>query len=460
MNKIYIYTSILVLGLFAAMLPAQAQDHIAVTSRDLPQSMLINPAMRPERSFMSIPFIGSFGAGFNNSFSYNDVISRNCAGQQYLDTKRLVDAISGRDLTMLRMNIDLVNTGFFVTPKDYIGVSLRARMHGATSLPEGLFEAVLDNPINKYKTFDISATPNAIGWAELGVSYTRDINSNWRVGGRVKYLAGVASLQSSGIDVTMQKEYDRYLLSGDYSLRGGNLNFGNGSSDDILNNIGRNPGVAVDLGATYVTPDKRWNVGFSVTDLGAIFWNSANSSIIKTHSGGNKYEYYGFDNISQLINGSTSIGNALDSAMTDFSRVLGADTTSGGFTQMLPTSFQAAATFSIDSYRRHNVSAGFMGMLPYQGKMYYSVSAGYAYRSINGIWQLMVNYTYKTNNPLNIGLGVVMTTGVFQLYLSTDNIIPAFDLSQARSSDVNLGLNFFFNKKSHKEGRQMNKYYR
>ena len=92
-------------------------------------------------------------------------------------------------------------------------------------MPEGLFGMILDNPINEYKTFDVSMTPNAIGWVELGVSYTRDIDENWRGGGRLKYVNGLMSVQSTGMDVTVRKEYDRYTVTGDYALRGGNVDF-------------------------------------------------------------------------------------------------------------------------------------------------------------------------------------------------------------------------------------------
>lgn len=440
-----------IIALAAGVCPSavRAQNHFAQTAVDLPQSMLFNPAMRPERGFVSIPFIGSIYGGFDNSFSYRQVIRKDENGVKYLQTDKLMKAVEGKDLTLLRMNLDLVNTGFYVGPKDYMGVSLRARAHVGTSLPEGLFGWLLDNPLGEYRTFDISMTPNIMSWLELGVSYTRDIDRNWRVGGRVKYLNGLASIQSQGMDVRVRQEYDRDMLSGDYTIRGGNVDFStNKPFDNLLSNMASNPGFAFDLGATYRSDDERWKASASVSDLGAIFWNKKNSSVIKTHSNGQEYEFYGAERLGKLIDGTTSIGNILDSAYADFGRTLGADTTAGGFTQMLPVTFQAAAEYSIDEYFRHNVSLALLGMIPYHSKFHCAVSAGYAYRSLNGVWQLMGSYTYKTNNPFNIGLGMVMTTGKFQLYLAVDNVVPAFSVARTRGTDFSLGLNFFLARKS------------
>lgn len=432
---------------------ASAQDHIQLTSRDLPQSMSFNPALRPDRSFVTMPLFGGIGVGVDNSFSYRNVINTNELGQKYLNTASLLKHTRGKDLTMARVDVDILSGGFYIAPKDFMSVSLKVRAHAATSMPEGLFGAVLDNPINEYKTFDINMTPNVIGWAELGVSYTRELSRGWQVGGRLKYLQGIASVQSDGMEVTMRKDYDRYVLSGDYSLRGGNMDFAN-SSNFVF---GHNPGVAADLGFSYTAPENRWYVLAGVRDLGAIFWNSSSSSQIRTNSGGKEYTYTGMNDINNLVKGGESLSHVLDSAFRDFSKVLGADTTSAGFTQMLPVSFHAAGSMAIDRYRRHNVSASFIGNIPYKNKLYYSASVGYAYRTANGIWQVMTNYTYKSDNPLNIGLGFVMTTGVFQLYLATDNVIACIDPLGARGMNFNLGLNFFISKKIPKKDA---KYYR
>jgi hypothetical protein len=64
------------------------------------------------------------------------------------------------------------------------------------------------------------------------------------------------------------------------------------------------------------------------------------------------------------------------------------------------------------------------------------------------MWQLMANYTYKNDNPFNIGAGVVMTTGIFQLFLATDNVIPfCRNIGGVKDATFTWGLNFFMGRK-------------
>lgn len=427
-----------------------AQDNITMVAENLPQSMLVNPALRPDRKFLSIPLIGSFSIGPESSFSYNSIIKKDGAGVKFLDTQSLVNSLSGNDLVMLRANIDLVNVGFFLTPHDYMSVSMRTRVHVATSMPEDLFSLLLDNPIDKYRNFDMKMTPNMIGWNELGVSYTRDIDKNWRVGGRVKYLAGAVAFQSSGIHFNMDKQYDRYILSGDYNVKAGNYDLSSNSNDKgkaMIDGIYQNPGVGFDVGVSFVSNDKKWRANASISDIGVIFWNAANSSQIQVKDPSKKYDYTGLGNLKGLTNGTTDIGGLLDSVYNDFSRTVGVDTISGGFSTWIPATFQAAGNYAIDKYARHNVNVGFIGTLPYKGHFQYAISAGYSYHTVNGMWQLMANYTYKSNNPLNLGLGVVFSAGCFQAFMTTDDVISAFSLASSRGMTARLGLNFFLGSK-------------
>ena len=165
-----LYTLLSVVGYCLMATAASAQDHFTFAARDLPQSILSNPAMRPSRGFVSMPIFGSLSLSFDNSFSYNNIIKKNGEGVRYLDTYGLLKATQGNNLTLLRMNLDLVNTGFFIGEQDYMGISLRTRVHVGTSLPDGLFGMILDNPIDEYKTFDISTIPNILGWAEVEMS--------------------------------------------------------------------------------------------------------------------------------------------------------------------------------------------------------------------------------------------------------------------------------------------------
>lgn len=420
---------------------AMAQDNMTQSAKNLVQSIHLNPAARPSRGFISIPIFGAMNVNVNNSFSYSDVIASK-AGSKYLNLQSLVSTsmMSGNSL-LLNLNLDILNVGFYVAPDDFINITLRGRVHAGTTYPLGLFEFISDNSLMQQRQYKASIMPNAVGWAELGIGYSRSIG-NFTVGAKFKYVEGLASINSqTGVNLLVDKQADRYVVSGDYALNRGGL-IGGGNNYGVF----KNPGFAVDLGATWVSDDERISASVAVSDLGRIWWDGNSATQIKVKNPNSKFEYAGLGN---LLDQNLDFGKLMDSVITGISNAIGIDTLSGvGYSTEMPTTFQAMAAYSLGRNLQHNVSLGFIGSLPYRGGLDYAISAGYAYRSPNQVWQLMANYTYRSNNPLNVGFGVVMTTGCFQLFLATENVVSWFNGPTARGANVRFGFNFFFGPES------------
>lgn len=447
--KIYIKYLILISVLTSSLL-VSAQEYTLMQTVGTPQGMFINPAFRSTGgTFLSVPVVGSFDIGLDNSFRYNSVfVSKN--GKNYLDNEKLLRVSEGSNLLMTRANIDIVNVGFRLAAKHYMSVSLRTRLHVATSYPGDLFAVILGNPIDNRTTYDISMSPNMQGWAELGVSYTYSPNRQWSFGVRPKYLNGAVSVRSNNVQITAEKQFDKYVISANkFTVNGGNFDFANTTSrgDEMLNQIGSNPGFGVDFGAAYVAEDHRWKGAASVSDLGVIFWNKRNSSQMTVRNPGAKFEFLGASDLGSFASGGADLGKVLDSAYNALTSTIGMDTISGvGFTTWLPTTFRVGFEYAIDQNLRHNITLNAVGTLPYKNKLHYGVSAGYAYRSRNDKWQLMTSYTYKNNDPLNIGLGVVFSSGCFQALLMTDDMIAVCSPTSSQSMGVRFGVNFFMGK--------------
>lgn len=424
---------------------ASAQDNMTQSAVGLVQSINLNPAARPTRGFVSIPIVGSFQVGLGNSFSYSDIVSVRSDGK-FLSLPSLVStsAANGNSL-MTNVNLDVVNVGFYVAPDDFITISVRGRVHAATSYPLGLIEFVSDNALRDPRQYNINASPNVLGWAEVGVGYSRSIG-NFTVGARLKYIEGIASLSTqTGVNFAVDKDYDKYYLSADYSINAGSILLDRGGMEFAYGPF-RNPGFAIDLGLTWVSNDERITASASVSDLGKIWWSDKSSTELRVRNPNMKFE---FDGLGNLLNQGLDFGQLMDSVVTEFTKTVEMDTIKGsGFSTPLPTTFQVMGSYSLGRKLQHNLSLGFIGQLPYRGGFDYAVSVGYAYRSPNKMWQLMANYSYRRNNPLNIGIGAAMTAGPFQLYLATDNIISLFNGPKARNVGVRLGLNFFFGPES------------
>lgn len=435
-------------GLLASIGTATAQSNLQMQAENLPHNMFVNPALAPDKSFMSIPVISgvvSFDAQL--PFSYNSVID-NRNGVKYIDNQSLIRLTKGKNNTMFRYNLDLMNFGTKISKNDYLNVSLRLRVHTGSQLPGGMFGLLLDNPLDSYnRSFDMPFNTNTLAWAEFGASYARKIDRNFSVGLRAKFLMGLAGAITEDFGFDAHKTVDSYLISGRGSIRGANVDltdFSNLDAGTIVRGMGSNPGFGFDIGAAYVSDDKKWNASVSISDFGIIFWNASNSSEMRIANPGKQFHYSGIENITEMVQ-NNGLSGAIESLKTDLFNTVGLDSIQGvGFTSYLPTTFQAMASYAIDTKMRHNVSLGFMGTMAYNNMLAYSFSAGYTYRTLNKHWQLMGNYTYKSNDPFCIGVGAVYSDHAFQAYLMSDNVIPFFGVLSARGVNLRLGFNFFF----------------
>lgn len=439
---LYIIAALSTIGMSAS-----AQDNLTMSAKNLPQNFLINPALAPTKSFLSIPIVGGLNMSVDAPFSINEAVYTNEKGVNYLNSQGIIDALSRHNQFNTTINLDIINAGYRINDKFFVGLSVRSRAYANGNIPADAFEMLLDNPYDKYKTFNISTTPDVIGWNEIGASFTYTMDKNWSFGARFKYIAGVASATSSGINFELDKQYDRYVLSGDLNLRGGNVDFGKDGM--TLGSIGlNNSGFGVDLGVSYTSDDQKWNGSVSVSDLGFINWSGDKSSQIVTRNPNKKFDFTGMGELQNLFNNTGNIGHLMDSIYQAFTKTIGVDTLKGTtFTTSLPTTFQAMGSYSFDDHLRHTINVGFMGTLPEYGAMRYSISVGYVYRTLNKRWQVMGNYTYRPNVPFGIGVGAVYTSRSFQWFLSTDNIVAVFSPSDMRGANFRLGLNILFNKR-------------
>ena len=416
-----------------------SQELMTTLIANNPKSLFTNPALSPaKQSFLNLP-IANFSANFNNSFSFSDITEKQNQNNYYVNTNELLRVLSDDNNFLAgKYSLDILHLGMAFNENDYLSFSFRNRFSAAGNLPHALAELVLDNPYNKYKTFDISSTFKFLMWNEVGASYSHKINENWRVGGRLKYLSGMLNVESEKLLYTVEKSTDYYLLSSDLDIR----------SNSFLNNEIKlswfNPGVGVDIGVKYQTTDKRFTTNASVSDLGVIFWSKSNSTNTITRNPNNKLRFDGFGDLEKTFNGAFDLTTLFDSIGTEFKETIGLETVKDfSYSSSLPASFQASGTYAIDDNFSHNLSFGFAGTLLTSEKLHYAVSAGYYWLSKNKNWQLLTNYTYYGNSANGWGFGAAYNNKKFQIYVVADNIVSVFSPLNSKFIGFDLGICFF-----------------
>lgn len=422
------------------------QSNLQMMAAGLPMNMSVNPALAPEDAYVAMPFVGGSDISIRSGFSYSDIISSE-NGVKYFDTQKMISAFSGNnDVMAINANLQILAGGFYVSCDDFINITMSLRNHVATNLPDGMPSFLLDNPLESVnRTFEMGASQNMTSWIEVGVGYSRVINKNFRVGAKLKYLNGLAGIKNDNMSFTAYKNgAGYYQISGDYTIRAGNIGLEKGGMKFGVNSLFSNPGVSADIGLEYVSDDRRWMAMASVYDLGAIFWNAQNSTTLKVKNPGKVYDFTGFGRLQGLIDGKTNLGAMADSVFKEFSRTIGVDTIRGQqFSTMIPTRYHAMVEYALGPKFQHNVSLSFMGIAPVSRAFDYQLSAGYCYRSPNDRWQVMGNYTYRPRIPVAVGVGGMYTSKNFQVYLGIDNLLPIFGLKSAQSTSLQLGMSFF-----------------
>jgi len=83
----------------------------------------------------------------------------------------------------------------------------------------------------------------------------------------------------------------------------------------------------------------------------------------------------------------------------------------------------------------------------YNGNTDMAFSLGLQHR-VNRWLQAVVNYSTYNKTGGNLGAGLSLNLGGFQIYAASDNILPIFNLSNARNAQVNAGINLTFGRKT------------
>ncbi len=323
--KYTIVLLVLLIGLtYTSSLKGQ-RDDMMYFFRELPHSIVQNPAMTPTSGFyLSIPVSG-FGLDFNTSgFCYRDIINTHPI---YPDSLRI--DIYGlheklQDNNSLNLELDESLFGFgFRAGKNYISldVSLSADMH--LSFSKGILDFILygtETQDREIKLMNGELLETDV-YLSAGIGYAREIGKRLRVGAKAKVLFGLANIHTKSADITYTSEegesmalrsnFEVYTsspfgqLAIDTSPEEGQDVFNFTQAEGLsVEDFTKNRGYAVDLGAVYRIFESL-EVSLGVTDLGFIDWQTNTQSIKPV----NPNSEVSFSGISSSID---SLGIAVD----------------------------------------------------------------------------------------------------------------------------------------------------
>ena len=396
----------------------------------------MNPAIQNERTIFAVG-LGNIGVGIHsnqlgiNTFLYERNGKKVAAFSDEVSSETFLGKLSDVNNLGALANLDVLTLGFW-SKRNYWTIDIRGRADLQVSAPRDLF-AFLKDPTSM-QSRDLSGTElglNGMMEAALGVSH--NFNNKFNVGGRVKFLYGVASARILFDQMQTTFENDKVAFDGHGTLEASSPAFhattgqngylelesltGNFDAEQLKSPGGL--GAAVDLGATWnILP---WiTVSGAVLDLGAMKWNREVYGETSTH-----YEW----ELNSTENGGADADaeEALESLMK-FKRT----SVSGSGLSMLPVTANLGAEVRIPSYQR--LSFGILGTLKHseicdwmEGR--FSVNWNPA-----NVLGLTVNTTLN-NLGQSLGWALNFHPGGINLFLGMDylplNGIPVGDLSDS-----------------------------
>jgi hypothetical protein len=287
-----------------------------------------------------------------------------------------------------------------------------------------------------------------MAWNEIAVGYTRTINTKWTLGGRLKYLNGVAYSDFSSQKLTAKIGPDGNSFDIDSKIRTASLNPISDTAYDnqdltiykndnlgslILSGLGKNNGLALDAGVNYKLKDEL-NIFAGFNDLGFISWKNNpltyNTKVtltdfypLKKNPETDKYEA----NFDELIE---------NGIVTPESFSVGLNTQFNIGSTWKPVKW-FHSTALIDAYLIN-------GTIQYPG----ITVAG----TVNGgeFSEFTMNAGYTQNRSFRMGTGMSIKMGILQMHLFSNNITGLFNAANLQSVDFQFGLSWAWKGKNKK----------
>lgn len=440
MKKIF-YTLIIAFAGFSSF----AQSELSLPMfKDVFQSSYINPVVRPEfTTSIGLPGV----SGIYGQFIFNGTVPSNVFEERNNEIVLLPDQLlkesKDKNLFHANFNADIFHLRFKSNNWFYW---FGARLHSDnqfTYAKDLIGLAVQGNGAYIGKTIDLSNTTiNLSQYLETTIGASKSYKK-WVFGGRFSMLYGLANVQFNPDDLSIQIQDSTYAhtFSANAVMNTAGIprnkynepDFEHVDGDWALDNYSslKNRGYALSMGASY-SYDSRTTFTVAISDLGFINWKD---SVMNYRVKGNE-TFHGLDALSDwLYNRETNPDSLIEDFMDNFDD----EKTSKSYRTWLAPKFYLAANYQIA--RRTHFGASFYAV--YNHKFYpaftISLTQG-AGRFLN----LLASVSANQRTLTNLGLGLVVKPGPFQIYVVADNLYPLINPLKFTNANIRIGMNLVF----------------
>jgi len=470
MNRLLVLLFIL---LFSTVVAFSQINNTLYFMHELPQAHAVNPAQVPNCKFflggLLIPVVGQLPPpvtfAVNLPLDYNDVLFK--GRWEYKDSiitplhpnanlEEFLNKLKKVNYTTMNFNLNLLYVGFKQGKKNFWSFDITEKAFFHFGIPKALITfPILGNGEVREASFS-GFHMNMFYYRQFAIGFKRDITRYFHVGGKLKFLTGVANIYTSSANLTLYTEDKTNILTSasnyvintnapiDITLNDDGfvdnvnfIDFGSSSTADIIKDYALftgNRGIAIDAGFS-----KEWNSELTyfanIEDFGYIKWNTNahNFSLIgdESNSGGFRFEGvemndFNFSDLELL---------ALDSLLGSFDF----EYSENAYTTWLPWKIYAGAQYKFTK-KFHIGAVGRLEKLPYRLRPSLTGTVNFNPGKIS---HFTLSYSIINGNYNNLGFGYALHLGPFQWFMVTDNLLGiGLFPNNSRSASIQMGANF------------------
>jgi hypothetical protein len=415
---------------------------------------LMNPALTPEKGYISIPVLGSLSMGMESNLLISDFLYPSATGTELM-TFLHPDVDAGTFLSKLdpvnyiRSDIrtSLLSMGL-KTKIGFFTFDVASRINISMDIPYEMFSflklGMTSGQGNEYLIQDMNF--NAGAYIETSLGFSRNVMENLRIGAKLKYLSGIANINANIKKLDVNMTPDEWSISSDIMLDvyGKGLSFKK-DNDQVINGVDINSpgiggsGLAVDLGVVY-SPIKNLDISLGLVDLGSITWAKDNVK----HAGANgSFEFSGLDGIGIDSVADKSVEDQIDQLQKDAENMLKPKeiASTGKEKQKLFATINAGAQYKLAD-DKVGVGLLYTGRLR-SGGTYSELMASASYKPINW-FQVVGSYSFMHSKFKTFGLALNLTPGFVNFFLACDYLVlnktPQYFPLNTSNTNIQLGL--------------------
>jgi hypothetical protein len=405
---------------------------------DITQSNFLNPSVAGDcRWNIGFPLLGniSFAAGI--PISYNDL----GAGQEYIDSDKTLAALKKNNLLSSNISLNILTIGYR-SGDLYYQFTMNEKASAKFSFSKDPIELGLrGNGQYLGQTLDANLSMALSLYREYGFNVAYDFGDNLWFGARAKLLFGRVGANSINNTMSLYTDPNTYTLDlssnllinasipGTMEIDPYDGTVSKFNSDLKVKHFIFNPvniGGALDLGVNRIF-ENGVKVSASILNIGMINWNA------------NTHKLYQQSTL--IYSGATAgikkWGDFMDTLKSIANFNYASDET---FSQWLSPEIMAGMSYPVMDYMRVGVT-GYAGIssvgIPW------ALTATALTDNTSHVFGSL-SYTVTNSSFVNIGLGLGLRLGPFNIHAVTDNIVAVFNPASQKYGTVQFGINFKF----------------